>query len=643
VARCARWLASELRPLEHVTADPDRLSERTAWVRRLQTPLRAFLRTESGGGAVLLAAIVLALIWANLDAPSYRDLWETELAVALGDAGVALSLREWVNSGLMTFFFFVLGLEARREFDIGELRERRRFAMPMLAAVGGMGAAVGIYLAFNVGSSSAQGWGVAMSTDTALALGLLALVGRRAPERLRAFVLTVVVVDDLLALVVIGTAYTEGLEVGALLWACGFFAVVLAIRAAGVRRGPVYFVLGLATWIALLDSGVEPVVVGLAMGLAAWAYPPVRSDLEQAADRFREFREQPTPELERHARASLSHAISPNERLLHLYHPWSSYVVVPLFAFANAGIDVDWGVLERAAGSSVTLGIVCGYVVGKPLGVVAATVLVARTSRRRLRPPVGWAAVLGAGAITGIGFTVSLLIATLAFSGPQLEEAKLGILVAVAGSSGLTWLVFRLTSMLPWRRRIAALLGGDEPVLDLAYEVDPERDYIRGPLDADVTVVEYGDFECPYCGRAEVELRGVLRDFGDVRFVWRHLPLTDVHPHAEVAAEASEAAAAQGAFWPMHDLLLEHQEALEASDLVAYAERLGLDVDRFKRDLRKRAGAHRIAEDVEGADLSGVSGTPTLFVNGRRHRGAYDSATLSRAVETAGARAKLAT
>jgi len=616
-------------------------SQRTLF-RRRGTPLREFLRTETGGAAVLVTAAASALIWVNVDASSYAEVWRTELSLALGGDALVLSLREWVNSGLMTFFFFVLGLEARREFDLGELRERRRLALPMLAAIGGMGAAVAIYLAFNLGSPAAHGWGIAMSTDTALALALLSLAGRRVPERLRAFILTVVVVDDLLALVVIVTAYSEEVHVGSLLWAIGFFAAVLAVRAARVRSGAVYFVLGAASWVVLLASGIEPVVVGLAMGLLVWASPAARADIERAGERFREFREQPTPELERSARESLRSAVSPNERLQQLYHPWTSYVIVPLFAFANSGIAIDGGLLGRAAGSPITLGILFGYVIGKPLGIVGVSLLVTRLSGRRLRPPVGWAAVLGAGTIAGVGFTISLLVATLAFDGARLEEAKVGIVGAAVGAAAVTWLVFRATALLPRQRRIAALLGGGEPLVDLAYEVDPERDHIRGPLDAPVTVVEYGDFECPYCGRAEPPVRELLRDFADVRYVWRHLPLVDVHPNAELAAEASEAAAAQGRFWPMHDLLFEHQDALQPTDLVRYAERLELDVERFTEHLAKSAGAARIADDVEGADLSGVSGTPTFFINGRRHHGAYDIGTLSRAVRAAGARATLA-
>jgi Na+/H+ antiporter NhaA len=584
---------------------------------------------------------VAALVWVNVDAHSYESLWGTELSIDLDGHGIALDLREWVNSGLMTFFFFVLGLEARREFDLGELRERRRFALPLLAGVGGMAAAVAIYLAVNAGHSSAQGWGVAMSTDTAFALGLLALVGPRFPERLRAFMLTVVVVDDIVALVVIGTVYTEDVDGAALAVAALLYAAVLAVRAAGIRHGAVYLALGAALWVAMLESGVEPVVAGLALGLLAGAYPAARSDLERATERFREFREQPTPELERSVRIGLRSALSPNERLLQLYHPWTSYGIVPLFALANAGIAVDAAFLRDAFTSPITLGIVLGYVAGKPLGILGASVLVTRLSRGRLRPPVGWAAVAGGGTIAGIGFTVALLVATLAFDGTQLEQAKLGILSSALGATALTWLLFRATALLPKRARLRALLGTAESIVDLYIDVDPERDHIRGPVNAPVTIVEYGDFECPYCGMAEPVVRELLRDFGDVRYVWRHLPLSDVHPNAQLAAEAAEAASAQGSFWPMHDLLLSNQGALAPRDLVAYAEQLGLDVERFVDDLRRHAGTARIDDDVDSADLSGVSGTPTFFVNGKRHYGAYDVATLSEAVRAAGARAVL--
>ena len=575
----------------------------------------------------------------NVDASSYEDFWGTMLSIDLGGSGISLDLRHWVNSGLMTLFFFVVGLEARREFDLGELRERRRFALPLLAGIGGMAVAVTIYLAFNAGHSSATGWGIAMSTDTAFALGLLALVGPRFPDRLRAWMLTVVVVDDILALVVIATVYTESLDIWPLLAAVALFGAVLVSRRLRFQAGLVCAVLGTAAWVALLESGVEPVVVGLAMGLLVYAFPAPRSTLERASERFREFREQPTAATARQARLELRSATSVNERLQQLFHPWTSYLIVPLFALANAGIAIDGEALSEGFTSPITLGILVGYVVGKPVGIVGATWLVTRLSRARLRPPVGWAAVVGGGTIAGIGFTVALLVATLAFEGRQLEEAKLGILSAALGAALITWLLFRATALLPRRTRIRALLGTAEPLVDLYIDVDSERDHIRGPVEAPVTVVEYGDFECPYCGQAEPVVRELLREFGDVRYVWRHLPLNDVHPHAQLAAEAAEAAADQGAFWELHDLLLAHQHALEPDDLVAYADELGLDSGRFMDDLSEHRSAARIAEDVDSADLSGVSGTPTFFINGRRHHGAYDIDTLSAAVRVAGAQA----
>jgi Na+/H+ antiporter NhaA len=625
---------------EPAAASP--FSGRTAWARSLETPLRQFLRTETGSAAVLLAATVVALAWVNIDASSYETVWRTRLSVSLGRAGVSQDLGDWVNSGLMTFFFLVVGLEARREFDMGELRDRRRVMLPLLAGVGGMIVPIAVYLIFNAGRPSAHGWGAAMSTDTAFALGMLALVGPRFPDRLRAYLLTFAVVDDLVALAIITFAYSRHIAVPALLAGLVILGGMFVLRRVGVRNGLVYALLGVAAWIELFKSGVDPVLAGLALGLMTCAYPAARPDLERATDLFRLFREQPTPELARSASAGLSLALSPNERLQQFLHPWTSYVVVPLFALANAGITISGSFLARAYTSPITLGILLGYVVGKPIGIAGTSWLVTRISRGRLRPPVGWASVTGAGAIAGIGFTVSLLIASLAFSGAQLQEAKLGVLSAALCASGLTWIVFRVTEMLPKPLKLRALLGTAEVIIDLAVPVDPDRDHLRGRRESPVTVVEYGDFECPYCGQAEPAVRELLADFGDVRYVWRHLPLTDVHPRAALAAEAAEAAARQGAFWEMHDLMFTHQDALKPQDLVRYARELGLNADKFAEDLRKHAGAPRVAEDVDSADLSAVSGTPTFFINGRRHYGAYDIDTLSAAVKAARARAFIA-
>jgi protein-disulfide isomerase len=436
--------------------------------------------------------------------------------------------------------------------------------------------------------------------------------------------------------------YSERIDLVALAIGLTLLAVVALARILEIRRGMLYAVLGVAAWIAFFESGVDPLVVGLVMGLLTVAYPATRGDLERASEVFRSFREQPTPELAHSAREGVRTAISPNDRTQQIFHPWSSYLIVPLFALSNAGLALSGSFLARAFTTPLTLGILLGYVVGKPVGTVGSAWLLARLSRGRIRPPVGWASVTGAGTIAGIGLVVSLLIASLAFHGEQLAQAKLGVLSGALCASVLTWIVFRITALAPKPLRLRLLLGSADTIVDLAVPVDPHRDHVRGPAKAPVTVVEYGDFECPYCGLAEPAVRELLADYGDVRYVWRHLPLTDVHPHAQLAAEGAEAAAKQGKFWEMHDELLSHQGALTEEDLIGYASDIGLAVGRFADDLARHAGSARIAEDVDSADISGVSGTPTFFINGRRHYGAYDLGELTDEVRAARARVTIA-
>jgi protein-disulfide isomerase len=386
----------------------------------------------------------------------------------------------------------------------------------------------------------------------------------------------------------------------------------------------------------MYESGVDPVISGLAVGLVTSAYPPARGDLERATALTRSFREQPTPELARSAQQGLLSAISANERMQYTLHPWVSYVVLPLFALANAGLRVTGTLLEAAIGSPVTLGIVVAYVLGKPVGIVAGSWLASRPSLRGPRPLVSGPVLAAGGACAGIGFTVSLLIASLAFQGEMLSEAKLGALSTVLLAPLLSWALIGVIKLIPSSMRARQIGRTAMDIPDLAEDVDPERDHIRGPEDAPVTLLEYGDFECPYCGQAEQVIRELLVSLGsDVRYVWRHLPLNDVHPRAQLAAEAAEAAAAQGAFWEMHDALLEHQDELRPADLGERARELGLDVDRLVADLREHSYANRVLADVASADESGVSGTPTFFINGRRHYGVYDIQALTDAVRAA--------
>jgi Na+/H+ antiporter NhaA len=616
-------------------------SGRTAWARNMAAPVRDFLGTETGSAVVLALAALLALIWANSPLRhSYESLWSTRMSIRIGGGEVAADLRHWVNEGLMTLFFLVVGLEAKRELDVGELRERSRVAIPALAAIGGMAVPVAVYLAFNAGGAGQHGWGTAMSTDTALALCALALLTPRSATRLRVFMLTLAVVDDLGALIVIAVAYTTSVSTVPLLVALALFAALVALRYAPIWRGQASIVLGVALWVALFKSGIDPVISGLAIGLVTSAYPPSREDLERATALTRSFREQPTPDLARSAQLGVLAAISPNERLQYSLHPWSSYVVVPLFALANTGIHIDGHLLSRAVQSPITLGVFFGYVVGKPIGVICASWLASRPALRGTRPTLSWPILSVGGTIAGIGFTVSLLIASLAFHGQRLAEAKLGVLAAALVAPLVAWTLIRLIQRMPDSVRARQIAGTADDLLDLAVEVDPERDHIRGPHDAIVTVVEYGDFECPYCGQAETTMRELLASSGtELRYVWRHLPLNDVHVHAQLASEAAEAAAAQGRFWDFYDRLFADQAALTTKDLVVHAEALGLDVERFTSELRHHEHASRISEDVSSADESGVSGTPTFFINGRRYQGAYDVQTLRSAVRAARMRA----
>jgi Na+/H+ antiporter NhaA len=616
---------------------------RTAWARNLAAPVRSFLNTETGGAVAMLAAAIAALLWAN--SPwwhSYESVWTTRLVIRIGDAGISADLRDWVNQGLMTLFFLVVGLEAKRELDLGQLRERRRLAIPVVGAIGGVTVPILIYLAFNAGGPGAHGWGAAMSTDTAFALGAVALLAPTA-TRLRVFLLTLAVVDDLAALLVIATVYASHVSLVALAVAVALFGLLLALRYAPFGRRAASIVVAVGVWIAMFKSGIDPVISGLAIGLATSAYPPSREDLERATALTRSFREQPTPELARSAQQSLVSSISANERLQYELHPWTSYVIVPLFALANAGIHLSGKLLSDAIVSPITLGIIVGYALGKPVGIFVGTWLASRPAFHGPRSPLSGPVLAAGGACAGIGFTVSLLISSLAFTGERLDEARLGALSTVIIAPLLAWVVTRAIRRLPSTLRARQIGRTAEDILDLADDVDPERDHIRGPDDAPVTLLEYGDFECTYCGHAEQVIRELLSSLGsDVRYVWRHLPLNDVHPAAQLAAEASEAAAAQGKFWEMYDSLLSHQGELAPRDLTRYAEELGVNVDRFTEELRRREYAPRVSEDVASADESGVSGTPTFFINGRRHYGVYDIDTLTEAARLAKNRARLA-
>lgn len=602
---------------------------------RLTAPIRDFSATQNASAVVLLGATVVALLWANSPwSDSYERFWQTDFALRLGTAELELDLRHWLNDGLMAFFFFVVGLEIRREFDMGELRDRSRVTTPVLAALGGMAAPALIYVAVNASDSTVRGWGIAMGTDTAFALGVLTVVGGAVSPRTRSFLLTLVIVDDVVALVIIALVYTEDVSFPALGLAAALYVLVLALRRAGVDHGVPYFLVGLGVWVATLASGVHAIIAGVAVGVLATAHPARPDDLRRAGALWRLFREQPTPEFARSASRSLTTAVSPNERLQHLFHPWTSFVIVPLFALANAGVRLDGEVLGDAFTSPVVVGIVLGLVLGKPLGIIGVTWLFTRRRFGGFPMTIAWPPLVGVGTVAGIGFTLSLLIAEITFEGQALESARVGVLAASAIATLGAVLVFRVIDRLPPRWATAGSTRVAAPLVDLSHPVDPEVDHVRGSVDAPVVLVEYADFECPHCHQIEPVLREAVVSFGDdVAFVFRHLPLVDVHPRAETAARAAEAAADQGRFWEMHDRLFVPESSIIFPDLVRYADELGLEVERFTAALIERRHDRRIGRDVASAEASGVSGTPTLFINGRQHQGPLSASALAAAID----------
>jgi len=627
----------------HTPPPADRWTHHTDWRHGMVAPFQAFASAETGGAALLLAAIAVALLWTNLPwHSSYETFWSNPVSVNLAGHIVATDFRGVINDGLMTLFFLVVGLEGKRELDLGELRDRSRLTVPVIAGFAGIAASVIVYLAFTGGSSNggAGAWGVAVSTDTALALGSLSLVTKGRGARLRVFLLTMLVIDDLVSLAVITIVYPTKIHIAALITAAVLFAILMVLREYGRRHrddegsGAALFALsvlmGFGLWLALFQAGVDPVITGLVIGLLTSAYAPRRTDLERGSELTRSFRLDPNPESAHAASVSLSTSISPNERLQYRLEPLTTRVIVPLFALANAGLHINGAVISHAVSSPITWGILAAFAVGKPLGILAAAWVTAKGAPRRGKLPVPWRELFGTASVAGVGFTVSLLIASRAFSGSQLADAKLGVLVTAVTAPLLASLAFRSRKEQSQHEPVQR-----NPALpDLASDIDPEQDHIVGTPDAPVTVTMYGSFGCVYSAAGARAAREVLEQLpGKVRFVYRHLPLDDLLPGAELAAEASEAADAQGRFWSMYGLLAEEAGSVSLQSIYKAARDTGLDLEQFFADLGTHAHLARVERDIASADESGVTGTPAFFLNGERYTGAFDTASLAAQIE----------
>jgi NhaA family Na+:H+ antiporter len=410
----------------------------------LSRAARSFLRTESGSAVLLLTAAVLALAWANLG-EGYEDFWHTELSLRLGGLELSEDLRHWVNDGLMVLFFFSVGLEISRETVLGELRGVRAIAAPAIAAIGGLTVPAGLFLLFNAGGPAAGAWGIAISTDTALVIGVLALVGPRCPDQLRVFLLALSIVDDIGAVTAIALFYTHQVDLVALGVAGALFLGLLALRYVHFWRTPIYAAIGILMWLAVLRSGVHPSVVGVALGLLVNAYAPKPRDIARAGVLGRSLIVDPSPARALAARNAAAEAVSPNERLQLRIQPWSSYVIVPVFVLANAGVALSGETLAVAVGSPLTWGVVVGLTVGKLIGVTAGTWLALRSGIGIVPDTLHWGQLVGGAGLSGIGFTVALFVTELALDDAALvNDAKIGILTGSILAGVVGWLIFRL-------------------------------------------------------------------------------------------------------------------------------------------------------------------------------------------------------
>ena len=411
---------------------PSYLASNKPLARLVARPVREFLRVEAAGSLLLLLAAAVALIWANSPwASSYDTLWHAHITLDAGPLHLDESLQHWVNDALMVIFFFVVGLEIKYELVNGDLRDPRTAALPIVAAIGGMVVPAGLFLAFNPpGSDGSSGWGIPMATDIAFAVGVLGVLGRRIPSAARLFLLTLAIVDDIGAILVIAVFYTDDLSLGWLAIALALLATMVVARLLRIWTTVVYAVLGVGVWFALLQSGVHATLAGVAIGLLAPAGPLLKGEVARgyASTALRDRALDPD-ELAR-LRFLLKESVSVVERLQSTLHPVSAYLVLPIFALANAGVEL--GGIGKVFDSSVGLGVIVGLVVGKPIGILVASWLAVRLGLGKLPERTTWPMVLGLGAVGGIGFTVSLFIAGLSFPGAELltEEAKIAILLA---------------------------------------------------------------------------------------------------------------------------------------------------------------------------------------------------------------------
>ncbi|MDG4820121.1 Na+/H+ antiporter NhaA [Micromonospora sp. WMMD956] len=593
-------------------------------------PIRRLLRSPEAlrGAVVLIAGTVVALIWANLPGDSYGSFWHLPLGLELGGSRFELDLRHWVNDAVMAVFFAHVTLEVRRELELGELRDWRKASVPVIAAVAGLVIPALIYVGVTSGTDTVGGWGIVVSTDTAFVLGILALIGRVMPPQLRIFLVTLAVADDVGALGVIAFAYTDHFSPLPLLIAVGGLTMIAMMRFVGVWRGGLYLLPSIVVWAGFFLSGVHATLAGVAIALLLPIFPTRSDDLRRAQDHVRAFHMSPTASYARTANNSLARAVSINERAHRALTPYVTWLILPIFALANAGVRVTRESLVDAFTSRLTWGIIVGLVVGKIIAISVSTWIVTRIRPDALGPAVRMPHVIGVSMLAGMGFTISLFVTELAFDDPvDVSRGQIGVIAATVLAATLGTVAFAVMSARERRR--------SPHRSRLVRALDPARDPVLGDLSsAVVTVVEYGNYATPYSSAAGEMRREMEGRFGsEVAYAFRHLPLEQ--PLGRSAAIANEAAALQGRFWEMRDELIREAPIENERQIRRAAASAGLNLRRFERDWGDAARAQRVDEDLVDAEAMHLHQAPTYFIDNMRYEGSIDADSVNAAVAAA--------
>jgi Na+/H+ antiporter NhaA len=587
---------------------------------------RRVAASESAGAIALLFATGLAIAWANVSPESYDHFWHTDIGINVGSSALELSLQHWVNDAVMVLFFFLVTLEVKKDFVLGDLRDWRQASLPIVAAAFGLAVPAVLFALITNGTRDVGAWGVVISTDTAFVVGILAAFGSRVPVQLRVFLLTMAVVDDVGALGVIAVVYTDHLDLAWLAVAGVVSAGIYVVQRARVWRGAVYAVLGLVLWFAIFQSGVHATIAGVVLALLLPVFPPKRDQVERAETLTQGFRRTPDAEKGRAAAEGILRSVSVNDRLQLSLRRAVAFVVVPIFALANAGVQITIESLQHAFTSTLAWGVIIGLVAGKFLGVTGSVLLARRLRIGRLAPALHARHITSGSLLTGIGFTISLFIVDLAVEDPIAQsDARIGIitasLVAALSASAALWLTSRYDAAHAPRRT------------ELVRVVEPDRDHVAGPIDAPYTLVEYGSFGGLDDLSTEEIVDDVLAEFGDdVAFVFRHLR-PDAEGAPEQTAEALEAVAAQSPrlFWAMRRELnrMSEESSLDSRAILRATVNVGANLSRVESDLRRGTRRARVQEDYLDAESMGLTKGPVLFVNGLIYAGPLEAGAIA--------------